>query len=235
MRIALCFSGMLRTHEKCLPTVVEHVVQANPEHEFHSFFATWDVNGKNPAWWNISTDHTPVDYAALIAHKQSLNIKSIQIDTFTESDFMKRVETDLVGKYRDHGGPKCTPQNVLPMIKKVDQAHRLMLENAANYVHYDIVVKLRADLFFESKIEFRTPEPKTVYMPERECWGPGSLNDQLIYGDGDTMSFHSSLFTNLDNVFGAGNTLHPESVLHSYYQVGGITVVRYPIAYHIER
>ncbi len=219
MKVALCISGMLRTFEKCIPTIIEHVKSDR------------DVD---PVWWETSKDNTPVDFNVLYQYKKELNIKKVLIDTYEDSDLMKKVHNDISpgGKYADRKGEKCNPYNFIPMIKKIEQSHILMLDNN---VHYDIVVRMRSDLFFKSRMEFFKPEPRTVYMPERECWGPGKLNDQLIYGDGHTMSLHASLYRQLDNLYAETPTIHPESVLNNFYIKHGVNVVRYPIDYHIER
>jgi hypothetical protein len=234
MNIALCISGMMRTFEKCIPTIIENIINANKEHQFSSFIATWDVCGRNPVWWEISKDNTPVDFNKILQYKKDLNLKKLSIDTFEESDFMKKVHEDVSpgGKYSSMKGEHCNPYNCLPMFKKIEQAHLLMIDNK---VHYDIVVKMRADLFFKSKLEIIKPEPKTIYMPKHECWGPGSLNDQFLYGDGHTMSYHSSLYKKLDELYSVNPTLHPESVLHQHYSNAQIQIVKYPIDYHIER
>jgi len=230
MKIALCISGMLRTFEKCIPTIIEHV---KADKDVDVFIATWDVHGTNPVWWEVSKDNTPVDFGILSRYKKDLNIKKILIDSYEDSDFMKQVEVNLAhgGKYHGYKG-HCNPRNFLPMIKKIEQAHMLMIDNN---VHYDIVVKMRADLFFKSKVEFIKPEPNTIYMPETGCWGPGSLNDQFLYGNGLTMSVHASLYRQLDRLFSKDPILHPETVLHNYYQELGFKVIKHPIQFHIER
>lgn len=232
MKIALCFSGMPRTIFDCFPTIVEHIIKANPAHEFDSFLSIWDVHGKNPVWWEVSKDNTPVDLNKIMEFKNELNIKRLLVDTFENSDFMKKVHVDLETKYKDRAGPQHNPYNFLPMIKRMELAHIIMLDNGTNY---DLVVKLRTDLAFNGRIQFHVPKPKTIYMPTHECWGPGSLNDQFLYGDGHVMSYHCSLYRQLDRLYSENPTLHPETVLHDYYNKGGIQIERHEIPYKILR
>jgi hypothetical protein len=232
MKIALCFSGMARTFQECIPSVITHIIQENPGHQFDSFISIWDIHGKNPVWWEVSKDNTPVDLNKLMEFKKDLNIKRLLVDTYENSDFMKKTDIELGGIYKDRKGPSHNPTNFIPMLKRMEWAHILMLDNGANY---DIVVKLRTDLLFNGRVVFTLPQPKTVYMPTHECWGPGNLNDQFLYGDGHVMSFHASMYKNLEALYIQENTLHPETLLHKYYTIHGINVERHEVPYRILR
>jgi hypothetical protein len=235
MRIALCFSGMLRTWEKCLPSIYQHVIAANPEHQFDSFIATWDVRGKNPVWWESTSDLDIVDIDSL--YDPGLNVKSVWVDTYQDSDFMRMVqrETSLGGRFYPMTGMQCNPNNVMPMLKKIEQAHNLAAENANTGVVYDIFVKLRTDLLFTGDMKFSQPINNTVFIPDHECWGPGSLNDQLVYGAPWVMALHACIFGKLETIFNETRTLHPETLLDYWYRSLKINVVKEHIPYRIER
>jgi hypothetical protein len=235
MKIALCFSGMLRTWDKCFPTIIQHVIKANPEHQFDSFIATWDVRGKNPVWWQSTGDLDLVDINAL--YIPELNLKSVLVDTYQDSDFMKMVEreTGNGGRFYPMSGMQCNPRNVMPMLKKIEQAHNLAAENGNNGVKYDLFVKLRTDLLFTGDMKFSEPQNLVVFMPDHECWGPGALNDQLVYGSPQVMTIHAMIFGHLERIFKETRTLHPETLLDFWYRHMSVRVVKETIPYRIER
>lgn len=236
MKIALCFSGMMRTFEKCLPTVVEHVIKANPDHSFDSFIATWFERGKNARWWDTSTDMEYVNVSPVTQLLQDLNIKTMRLDSYQKSDFMAMVDSWVKGKYANRKAPGGSNlYNMIPMFKKIDQCHRLMLENADCGVQYDIVVKLRTDLKFSGPVKFTEPKLKTVYMPSHERWGAGHINDQMYYGNGDTMSYLAGVYASFDMIYAFRNEFHPETLLYDWIKQSNVDIVIENMPYLIER
>jgi len=235
MRIALCFSGMLRTWDKCIPSIIQHVILANPQHQFDSFISTWDVRGRNPVWWESTKDLDRVDFNTI--RFPELNIKTFMVDTYENSDLMKMVERETKdgGRFFPMSGPQCNPHNVMPMLKKIEQAHNLAVDNSNSGVHYDLFVKLRTDLLFSGDMQFSEPREHTIFMPDHECWGPGALNDQLLYGAPWMLAIHASIFQKLPVIFNAIRTLHPESILDYWYRSLNVNVIKEKIPYRIER
>src|SRR6185312_7269874 len=129
MRVALCFSGMLRTWEICVPTIIQHVIKANPTHQFDSFLATWDVRGRNPVWWEVTKDLEKVDFSKF--DFPELNLRSILLDTYFQSSLMEMAqrETQQGGRFVARSGPPCNPMNVIPMLKKIQQSYNLYMES----------------------------------------------------------------------------------------------------------
>lgn len=240
MRIALCFSGMMRTFDECLPTVVKHVVESNPEHEFHSFIASWLERGKVDksapvTWASVTKDMEYVDTRTIMAFP-GLNVKAVRLDAFQGSDFMKQVDRDVNGKYSARRNPgQSNLYNMLPMFKKMDQCHRLFLENVENGIQYDMIVKCRLDLFFTGDIKFQHPEGRTLYLPNHERWGPGALNDQFYYGDPNVMSYMACMWNNLDNYYESKQELHPETYYHDWIERAQIRKVHLDMPYRILR
>lgn len=239
MRIALCISGMMRTYQKCFPTVIEHIIQANPQDSFDTFIATWDVHGRNPVWWEISKDNTPVDFNHLQEEfGQKLNIKRIMIERFENSDFMYQADLQINTKYANRTGERSNPHNYLPMIYKIDQVQTLALDHQIkNKFNYDVIVRMRSDLFFEAPVHFTKTDidDRSIFMPERECWGPANLNDQFAYGNSHIMDVYTNQLAMLDQVYELVNSLHPETQLAGLFQICNLKAVKQDIKYRIER
>lgn len=242
MRIALCISGLARTYEKCLPTILTNIIDANPEHEFSTFIATWAERGMvdktAPVTWAADVrDLAWINTSQIMQYP--LNVKAIRVDTLQGSPFMTKILHDINTKYKDRkNAHQSNLRNLLPMLWKIDQCHALMHEYSQRdwaEPTFNCIIKARFDLFFTGPVKILEPASDELYMPNHERWGPGHLNDQFYYGGPQVMNDIHSVWRKLDGYYGAKQELHPETLYHDFIQAYGIRKVHRDMPYRIER
>ena len=99
---------------------------------------------------------------------------------------------------------------------------------------YDIILYLRADMHFESRVEFPAmPAENRIYIPSLQDWY--GLNDQMAFGTPDAMRTYCSVFPNLERYFNTDGVIyHPEKMLQYHLYVNGMNVVRFPMKGHLD-
>jgi hypothetical protein len=99
---------------------------------------------------------------------------------------------------------------------------------------YDIVIALRIDLHFESKIDFNTCIDNTIYIPNSSDWG--GINDQLAYGNLNSMKKYMNIFDNIIELLDTEKSIvHPETLTLANINHMRLEVVRFDCNYFIDR
>ncbi len=95
-------------------------------------------------------------------------------------------------------------------------------------IEYDAVVYLRADMHFNTRVEFVTPLPNTVYIPALNDYG--GICDQMAYGTLDTMLKYAQTVNYIHPYFKRNHVPYdPEAMtLHNITQ-HGLQIVRFPL------
>jgi hypothetical protein len=102
-----------------------------------------------------------------------------------------------------------------------------------NDTAYDIVLYLRADMHFHSKVPFEIPRENTLYVPSLPDWG--GINDQMAYGTLATMKKYAATFYGIDKYYlEDGILFHPERYTLHNIKVHGLHVVRFPISAYLD-
>lgn len=140
-RIAICLSGQSRTWEYCIDSIQSFL--KDDEYEIDYFIHTWDINDYRP----IETKNGEERYF----YKSDLNIekyiqfynpKSYKIQSFEL--FQKKLEKIKIPKY--HYADSVNMLNQMYSFKQSIVLKRLY--ERKNNFKYDIVLKVRPDLFF---------------------------------------------------------------------------------------
>jgi len=232
MNVALLISGALRSYQRCLPSLANHIVASNPEHKVDTYINVWDDTLNYVGFNNEECCAEFVDLSKIYEHKQSLNIKKVSIETYKDSEIVKSIESQLHTTYKNgEGGMQHNSRNSLLFY------HRLMETNNMKFsaTGYDVVIRCRPDLMFHSKLDLENIEDNTVYFPHINCYGPGMCNDQFYLGKTDVMDKIFGVFNNAETIANGFGTLHPESILYFQILHHGITINKRTIEYHIER
>lgn len=98
---------------------------------------------------------------------------------------------------------------------------------------YDLVISLRIDLHFETKFNFDHVEKDTIYIPSGSDWG--GINDQLAYGNSETMEKYHKIFDNCIYFLERGTVPHPETLNSANLIYYNLDIIRFPIKYYINR
>lgn len=147
-------------------------------------------------------------------------IRTIKVDTHE----YERYPLDLY-----HGTPTL---NCIRMFGCMYEAYRMIPDP---YI-YDIVVYMRADQLFKGPIEFQTPRPNTVYIPNVDQDHAGGLNDQFAYGTPESMKLYCSTIKRIHTIMNTKlERIHPERLNRISTELAGLTVVRFELSYTLAR
>lgn len=102
--------------------------------------------------------------------------------------------------------------------------------NTHNIV-YDIIIKYRADITVTNDtIKIDKCMDNTIYIPEGSDWD-GGINDQIAYGNFNSMKKYSNLVNNIKQLCTNGIAFHPETLLRAHLLDQKLTVRRFPFKY----
>ncbi|KAG2392105.1 hypothetical protein C9374_013590 [Naegleria lovaniensis] len=105
-----------------------------------------------------------------------------------------------------------------------------------NRDYYDIVVRLRSDVFFENRVDllnFKVDE-NTLYTPLIYNWG--GVNDQVSFGSVKVMDSMSQLFFEIEKIKDDTKAMfHPETFLHKLIVQRQHKIENVPISYRLIR
>jgi hypothetical protein len=113
-------------------------------------------------------------------------------------------------------------------INKVNQ-HRLEYQKQTG-VEYDVIVKARTDVGLKDTLDITTlmNNPDTIIMPDKDWYGVGqnTANDQLVFGDSNSMNHFSTLIHHLKEYNLQGLNFHPETLLAYHLRKNNIKLLR---------
>jgi hypothetical protein len=180
----------------------------------------------NPTFF-ISLNKEVDDITFTTTVRDSLNVtddRFVSFYTQTPSEmftFNKMPETNTHNTYSQHKhNNEC--------IKMIDNYQK------KNNMKFDLIVKYRSDIDSVNGdvIQLDSPESNTCYIPEGADWR-GGLNDQIAYGDFETMYKYCNLVNNIRNLCESGIVFHPETLLLNHIQREGINIKRFYFDYKL--
>lgn len=222
MKVALCFSGHLRTYEQTAESIRKYLIDPL---DCDVFIHTWNKIGFMRYDGDTSQKNTK-DEMALI--KELLHPKKIFIE---ETGSIKWDGT----KYKERSISREDPANVLGMFYKVKKANDLRKEYEKEQgFSYDLVIRARTDLFFSSPIaQYELENPEFLWIPHFDSWG--GTNDQFAFSNGPNMDVYSSLYDYIDEYWNEGVVFHPETLLDRHIEKNNLTMGPSEITFKIIR
>jgi hypothetical protein len=199
MKIAALFVGRFKAYEKTRDSILKHIFA---DHDVDVFFSHNAAN----------KDDNLQDFAAKYNVKLS---DSIEIP-IPESIRNYHATTDR----KNDGG-------MFPMFFHMTNGMRLIEEYVQKTgVHYDVVLYLRADMHFMSRVLFKVRDANTVYIPSL-CDYCG-ICDQMAYGTLEAMKKYAATSTHMEQYFTVNKvSCHPETLLLHHIRTHGLRVVRF--------
>jgi hypothetical protein len=97
-------------------------------------------------------------------------------------------------------------------------------------IKYDVVIKFRPDIEVENLPDINKITPNTVYFPAWPVYGKYNTNDQLGFGNFQTMKIYSYVYDNMKEYVKKNILFHPETILGYHLQTFNIKIER--INYH---
>lgn len=201
MKVALLFSGHLRSFQKCLPFMQENLLNTL---EPDCFMFTWTQMGINKF---IDVHLTTSNIYPMLGL-----INSVLKPKAMESQKQQVLNAD---RYKAKLIDKRSPSGVLTMFYSIFKANEIFKKYCKdNNCEYDVVIRLRPDLKFKSPI---TKEHLSVINDNNSIYIPSfgnysGINDQFAIGTPEAMDKYSKTFINFDRLTNQTEFL-PESLL----------------------
>lgn len=225
MKIAICLSGQPRTWKKCYQRWLEIF---SPKGEIDFFFHLWDYNTLPNL---LATHNGGINIEdELLSQSEKDDI----IKTFSPKNFLFESRKPISYwnckiPIEKQFGPWCIEQFYsLYRVSLIKREYEIQ-----NNFRYDIVVRLRTDLWINDKPEIITPEPNTVYTSHCSwdnnfrCYRVGDI---FYYADSYTFDQVSEFYKFLSFIptdyVTSASVPPPEIAL--YFYLASIGIKNYP-------
>lgn len=231
MKVAVCFSGCVRTMHGLVNNHRDHLLDL---YDCDVFFSFWDHWGEHAHRDSI----LPIEEQRISEYWKNKLVELYKPVAWEFEDYNSK-KTEIVEKsqiFKD--SPNYGDVNTFSMYYKIQKCYNLM---AATGRKYDVVLRIRPDIKLTSALTFKVPEENKVYTdtsPIRAINNHGT-NDQICYGTQETMRKQCKMYDNViilkqNHVLTA--CLHPEEgVLKSYIYEGLETIHDENLIYELQR
>jgi hypothetical protein len=126
------------------------------------------------------------------------------------------------------------PSNIFSMYYHNYKCYNLINNyQTKNNILFDIIVKYRVDINSNDIIDLNKPETNAVYIPEEFDWG--GINDQIAYGDNNSMKLYCSIYEILDKICMKNIKFHPESILKGGLLLLNLKIMRFIYKYDLHK
>lgn len=235
MKLALCISGLMRTYKETANSVLRHICQL---YDTDIFVSTWNILGKSVSKFSRTPTDDVVNNIA-IYRTYGNRVRGVIIDDYASYKGVNGLTWQKAkyewGKANNLEGI-CRVEHLFAMCYKIKQCNELKNVYAASqHVHYDCVMRCRADMLFNRNIKILEVKPNTIYTPSIYTWD--KVNDQFAYGDTKVMDTYSSMhdyieeYDKLDGM----NITCPEYLLQHHLREQHIDQVEVSIPYDLIR
>lgn len=205
MKIAVCYSGCVRTF---LQNFENHKQYLLNEHECDIYFSFWshwghsirdltrplsEVNDKALFSLPLKSDYlSDTDKKQIIDKCNPVAYEFEDLETCFD-DFNKKAE------YWQKNNLRPNYSIVVSMCYKIYKCNELVKKSGKQY---DVVLRIRPDIEFFRHVKFHQPKDSVYYCDMRGGWSSGGfgVNDIMGYGTQDTLNKVSNIYPNWYNL-----------------------------------
>jgi hypothetical protein len=225
VRVCVCISGHFRSFERAYPSLLSNIIRP---HSPDVFIYAPSILGNDGA--DRGDKHllrTTISQDKLVELYQP---KKFIIEPARSWD---------MSRYKGRIGSGCrNPNMVKGMFYGIYAANQLKREyEQANSFIYDVVIRARADLFFESSLDRVELENCSntggIYFPKFGSYG--GLNDQFAFGNSFSMDVYADAYNHLDQYFDIGCIWHAETLMKASMEHTNTPILRTNIKFYILR
>jgi hypothetical protein len=239
MKIAICYSGMLRGFEGFIQNHNDFLLS---KYDCDIYLNFWDVfgYGVQPYSKYTSKNHyrftgfhgenknkieiVPITESDLIDDEtknriiEKIKPKDYVFDSFSSMEpFFEENEKILYRRWNvNEKGlelPALLIMNVMGMYYRIYKCGE-MVKNSG--IHYDVVLRNRTDTLFTNELIIQKPQKNTIYTNSVQSWTE-AINDTLLYGDMDVMGRYQKLYLDLFSLWNETQiTNSAEHILYKY-------------------
>lgn len=227
MKVAVCFSGHLRTFRECASSWQQVVFSRFSRNAPDVFLHTW---GKLGVGDRFDETAGAIDTRSVMSQFDRI-YKPVAVKLEEPIDFSRSHSWMLRWSF-NHRNPLFVPS----MFYAVEQADLLRQQQEKKQGwRYDVVVRARTDLLF-SKFEWPGGTPSSGRHYTADVHNYCGLNDQFWFGDSADMTKSCALYSNLEKrVLEEGCMVHPETLMKFHVHRCGLSIVHVPSAYVLKR
>lgn len=199
MKIALIYTGQLRTFRRCWPNHKECIHDANSEHKISSYFYTYE----NP-------DLELEERNELVPNSQWIQCHQ----AFYPDPFGHHL-------FNSNKVPESQACQVLNMM------HNNLVGFSLVPHRHDVYVRIRPDEILNGNLKFSNFDikPNTVFIPQGNDYR--GVNDQFAFGDYESMKKWYSVYINAHQLFTMGTVFNAEIYHKANAELTGLDIVRF--------
>lgn len=225
MKVAFCYSGMFRNFDKNLEN---HISNLTSKYDSDFYLSFWDMQGIGDFKNRLDSDPNIIDDEIKSYIENKLKPNFIEFQNFEPiSQSFDNIERKIK--------PDLNPpfiKNILSMYYKIKRCSDMVSKSG---IDYDIVVRLRPDIYFNSSMRLENPKENSLYANNDGNWGD-AYNDQFYYGNQKTMEIVGDLYSNLYHIWETTNVYQsPEGILWTFLQQKEINVSKVVMDYYLIR
>ena len=226
MKIAICYSGMFRNFKENVDNNIKHLISKYDSDVYLSF---WDIYGFSTfrTKFDIKNNDEILDDAKEDVLNK-LKPKNFEFESYSKLNNFFEEESNKYTHARETPPPYC--KNMLSMWYKVEKCGKMVEDSGINY---DLIIRLRGDISFNSDLILQQPKENTIYSPLQGSWN-SSMNDQIAYGNKDVMHIYSDLYNKLPNIWlNSGTSIAPEAILYKHMENNNILMESFDLYYNL--
>jgi len=217
-RIAICYSGLVRTYRQTHQNHVDCLIGCNPQHQFETFISTWPIERSNVSMVQTRCGHElaedPIDLNDLRLKYSPVTMLVENPIDFDDSWFTPIKDTNM--------------KSLLSMTYKIRSCDLLRRHREAMCgFKYDAVIRVRFDAMFPFELKFDDQYDfgkllVPLMMQPRPFEEYEWVNDKFAVGDGDIMAKYSDWYLNFRSMIDNGVPAQPETLLAKHLQDSGV-------------
>jgi hypothetical protein len=197
MKIAVLFAGHTRNFVGCYKNIQENLLLPLRDlGETDVFVSTWNAEGFRNKGWSGE--------AEIEAVERLLTPKSMTIESFTPETRAFFVKKFFTFGYHGSLSSHETSGDAASMWWKIWSCFKLMKDyQDLHSFQYDLIVRVRFDMLFDSVPNLKEIKPQTLYIPkwngkyaEVTC----EIMDQFSFGDFTAMERYCSVFPRISGL-----------------------------------
>lgn len=230
MKVAVCYSGMLRNLLNNFDSHEKHLLS---KYDCDIFLDLWDVHGfgtYEKKYDSFDSDRITEDQKIKII--ETIKPKFYNFEEFDSMGVIFESKEKMIAPNKGDIPPYL--KNVYSMFYKMKKCGESV---AKTNINYDVIIKTRCDLVYKEDIELQKPKENTIYVNERDGWGLDAIGDRFLYGNSDTMKILYSVYDNAENLWLNKISIlsAPEHVLYTHLKENNLYIEKKPIWMELNR
>jgi hypothetical protein len=222
MKTAICLSGHMRSYQKTVSSLNDFIIKPL---QADVFIHTWEHLG-----WSYHVDAGSMRVATIFQNKEIEKLYK------PKAFLIEKMVKNLGARYRKLLVDKRSADAIVNMFYKIYQADITRQKYEKFHGKYDLVIRVRPDLYFEEPINKDDIEDAVnndvLYLPN--CGHYDGLNDQFAFGNSEVMKIYSYCFMDIPNI-AVDIPFKPEVLLRQYLVKNKIPMKFSDVNYVIKR